>query len=227
MIRILVIDDAEAPEFLEDMCRGIQGGYRVPVFAKHINPSKFLSGDGAEQEVAALMDEVRLVASECWDVVIIDIRLREIARPEDELLEISLAIAEKFRSENRAAIVLLYSGNLSKGIPKLIERDASSKKSGSEKVLKRIFLAGIAGFIERDQIRNEVYSVLEEPPLLLRADRLLTVNSKLAVNVEESEFKGKSFGDLATALRRQDFLGKRVAQLVTELGVASLVDLNK
>ena len=183
--------------------------------------------DGAEQEVAALMDEVRLVASECWDVVIIDIRLREIARPEDELLEISLAIAEKFRSENRAAIVLLYSGNLSKGIPKLIERDASSKKSGSEKVLKRIFLAGIAGFIERDQIRNEVYSVLEEPPLLLRADRLLTVNSKLAVNVEESEFKGKSFGDLATALRRQDFLGKRVAQLVTELGVASLVDLNK
>jgi len=52
-------------------------------------------------------------------------------------------------------------------------------------------------------------------------------NSQLMVNVDESEFKGKSFADLATAVRRQDTLGKRVAGLVAEFGVASLVDLNK
>ena len=227
MIRILVIDDADTPEFLDNMCRGIEGGYHVPVRAEHINPSNFLSGDGAEQEVAALLNEIQRRANECWDVVIIDIRLREIDRPEDELLEVSISIAERFRAENRAAIVLLYSGNLSKSIPKLIERDVSSKKSGSEKVLKRVFLAGISGFVERDQIGNEVYSVLEEPPWLLCVDRLLTANSKLTVNVEESEFKEKRFADLATAVRRQDALGRRVAGLVAEFGVASLVDLNK
>lgn len=226
MIRILVIDDADTPEFLDEMCRDIEGGYGVPVHAEHINPTKFLIGDG-QNEVVALLDEVRRRADECWDVVIIDIRLRDVDRPEDELLEVCLSIAETFRSQNRAAIVLIYSGNLSKILGKTIETDASSKKSTSEKMLKRVFLVGLAGFIERDQIGAEVYSVLEEPPWLLRADRLLTANCKLTVNVEESEFKGKSFGDLATALRRQDSLGKRVAELVTDLGVACLADLNK
>jgi hypothetical protein len=78
-----------------------------------------------------------------------------------------------------------------------------------------------------DVLGAEVYSVLEEPPWLLRVDRLLTANSKLMVNVEESEFKEKSFADLAAAVRRQDSLGKHVAGLVAEFGVASLVDLNK
>ncbi len=226
MIRILVIDDAETPEFLDGMRRDIEGGYRVPVFFEHINPSKFLTGDG-QNEVVALRDEIRRRADECWDVVIIDIRLRDIERPEDELLEVCLSIVETFRSQNHAAIVLIYSGNLSKILGKTIQADTSSKKSTSEKMLKRVFLVGLAGFIERDQIGAEVFSVLEEPPWLLRADRLLTENSKLTVNVEESEFTGKTFEDLASALRRQDTLGKRVAKLVTELGVASLVDLNK
>src|SRR4051794_35349419 len=116
MIRILVIDDAESPEFLEHMCREISAIYREEVSSQHINPSKFLSGDGADEEVRALLSEVQRCAEECWDVVIIDIRLREVDRPEDELLEVSLSIAETFRVLNHAAIVLLYSGNLSKSI---------------------------------------------------------------------------------------------------------------
>lgn len=226
MIRILVIDDAETPEFLDDMCRDIQGGYDVPVHVEHINPTKFLTGDG-EGEVVSLLKEIQQRANECWDVVIIDVRLRDIDRPEDELLDVCLSIAETFRTENRAAIVLIYSGNLSKILGKTIEKDTSSRKSSAEKLLKRIFPTGLASFVERDQIGAEVYSVLEEPPWLLRVDRLLTANSKLVVNVEESEFKDKSFADLAVALRRQDNLGKRVAGLIAEFGIASLVDLNK
>src|SRR4051812_43758614 len=97
MIRILVIDDAETPEFLDDMCRNIKGGYGVDVTTEHINPSRYLSGRGADEELEGLLSEVQMRAAESWDVVIIDIRLREIARPEDELLEISLSIAEKLR----------------------------------------------------------------------------------------------------------------------------------
>ena len=162
MIRILVIDDAETPEFLDSMSREIEGGYRDRVYVEHINPTKFLTGEG-EKEVVALLDEIRRRADECWDVVIIDIRLRDIDRPEDELLEVCLSVAEAFRAQNRASIVLIYSGNLSKIIGKTIESDASSKKSNSEKLLKRVFVAGLAGFVERDQIGAEVYSVLEEP----------------------------------------------------------------
>jgi len=152
MIRILVIDDAETPEFLDDMCREIEGGYGVSVLAEHINPTKFLTGEG-EREVEALLGEIRRRADECWDVVIVDIRLRDVDRPEDELLEVCLSIAETFRAQNRAAILLIYSGNLSKILGRTIESDASSKKSGSEKLLKRVFLAGLAGFVERDKIR--------------------------------------------------------------------------
>jgi hypothetical protein len=227
MIRILIVDDAESPEFLEKLRRDIEGGHEASVELRHINPAEFLSEHGAEAEIGALLDEIEKCANESWDVMISDIRLHEIARPEDELLEVSLSIAERFRVRNRTAIILLYSGNLSKSIPKLIQRDESSRKTGSEKVLKRIFVAGISGFVERDQIGNEVYSALEEPPWLLRVDRLLNANSNLTVNVKESEFKGKKFVDLAAAVRKQDGLGKRVAELVAEFGVASLVDLNK
>lgn len=226
MIRILVIDDAETPEFLDDMCRDIEGGYHTSVSAEHINPSKFLTGDG-EKEVVALLGEIERRSRECWDVVIVDIRLREVSRPEDELLEVSLSIVEKFRAQNHAAIMLIYSGNLSKTLKKAIDGDVSSKKTSSEKLLKRIFLTSLAGFVERDQIAAEVYSVLEDPPWLLRVDRILTANSKLVVNVEESEFKDKSFFDLAMDVRCQNRRGKYIADLVAQFGVASLVDLSR
>lgn len=226
MIRILVIDDAETPEFLEGMAREIAGGFRTNVDHHHLNPASAFQGGDADAETAKLIANVGVCAAEFWDLALIDINLNDLDRPEAERLDLSLSIAETFREHNKAAVVMLYSGTLAKHIPKLIQEDGSSQKKDSEKALKRIFEAGIAGFVPRDELRQRVYSALEEPPPLLAIDRLLTRNSALSCKVEESEFRGRSFLELAAAVRRHDKLGKRVAELVVEFGIANLVELN-
>jgi hypothetical protein len=227
MIRILVIDDVETPDSLARLAREIEGSYRTSVEIHPLNPVEFISGNDEARERASFLQTVTSRASEFWHIALIDLNLAEVEMEEPERLELPLSIVEAFRESNRAAMVILYSGTLAKHIPKLIAEDSKSAKQDSERVLKRIFLSGIVGFVPRDEIGNYVYASLDEPPWLLRVDRLLTANSKLAVNVEESEFKEKHFADLASSVRRQDKLGRRVAGLVAEFGVASLVDLNK
>ena len=227
MIRILIIDDVEMQDSIAQLEREIEGSYRTSVDIQHINPVEHISGQDGARERDAFMRVVSSRASEFWDTVLIDLNLGEVEMEEAERLEFPLSIVEAFRDVNRAATVIFYSGTLAKHIPKLIAEDSKSAKQDSERVLRRIFLSGVMAFISRDEIGIYVRTSLDEPPWLLRVDRLLTINSNLAVNVEESEFKGKRFVDLATAVRRQDALGKHVAGLVAEFGVASLVDLNK
>ncbi len=227
MIRILVIDDVETPDSLARLAREIEGSFQTTVEIQFLNPAEFISSGDEAREHTAFLQTVKSRAAEFWDVAIIDLNLAEVEMEEGERLELPLSIVEAFRENNRAAVVILYSGTLAKHIPKLIAEDTKSAKQDAERVLKRIFLSGVVGFVPRDEIGNYVYASLDEPPWLLRVDRLLTSNSKLTVNVEESEFKQKSFADLAASVRRQDKLGSRVAGLVAEFGVASLVDLNK
>ena len=223
----MVIDDVETPDSLARLAREIEGSYQTSVEIHHLNPVQFISGNDEARERAAFLQTVASRASEFWDIALIDLNLAEVEMEDAERLELPLSIVEAFREGNRAAMVILYSGTLAKHIPKLIAEDSKSAKQDSERVLKRIFLSGIVGFVPRDEIGNYVYASLDEPAWLLRVDRLLTANSKLTVNVEESEFKEKGFADLASSVRRQDKLGRRIAGLVAEFGVASLVDLNK
>lgn len=227
MIRILVIDDVEMPDSLARLKREIEGGFHTAVDIHPLNPAEFILGKNEDQERSAFLKMVTSCANEFWDVALIDLNLAEVEMEEAERLDLPLAIVEAFRENNRAAMVILYSGTLAKHIPRLIAEDTKSAKQDAERVLKRIFLSGIVGFVPRDEIGNYVSASLDEPPWLLRVDRLLTSHSNLVVNVEESEFKEKRFADLASCVRRQDNLGKRVAGLVAEFGVASLVDLNK
>lgn len=227
MIRILVIDDVETPDSLAQLERVIQGGYNTAAEIKHLNPVDFISGKDEVTERAKFLQQVSARASEFWDVALVDLNLGDVELEDADRLELPLSIVEAFRESNRAAMVFFYSGTLAKHIPKLITEDSKSAKQDSERVLRRIFLSGVLGFVPRDEISNYVYASLGEPPWLLRLDRLLTVNGKLTTTVEESEFKGKSFADLAASVRRQDAVGRRVSGLVAEFGVASLVDLNK
>jgi hypothetical protein len=227
MIRILVIDDIEAPDSLAKLKREIEGSYRTPVEIQHINPVKYISGRVGAPARDSFLRMVGSLASEFWDIALIDLNLGEVEIEEAERLELPLSIAEAFRESNRAAMVIFYSGTLAKHIPKLISEDTKSAKQDAERVLKRIFLSGVVGFVPRDEIGNYVYSSLDEPPWLLRVDRLLTNYSAYAIAGEETEFRGKSFADLAIAARRQDELGKRVSGVIAEFGVASLVDLNR
>jgi hypothetical protein len=227
MIRILVIDDVETPDSLRKLEREIEGSYKTAVKIEHINPVDYILGKNEAQERDQFLQTLRSRASEFWDIALIDLNLGEIEMEEADRLELPLLIVEAFRESNRSAMVIFYSGTLAKHIPKLITEDTKSAKQEAERILKRIFLSGAMGFVPRDEIGNYVYSSLDEPPWLLRVDRLLTNYSGYAIAGEETEFKGMSFTDLAIAARRQDKLGRRISELVAEFGVSSLVDLNK
>lgn len=222
MIRILVIDDIEKPEFINDMAREVADGFGDDVDIKHMNPVATFKGGNHQDEIAMFLEELRARATEFWDVAIIDIHLHDVKLPNEERLHLSLRIAEVFREVNHSAITILYSGTLEEHIKKLLGGDRPA-----EPALKKIFRAEIAAFVPRRTIGLEVLSALDMPPSLLRVDRLLMKHASCVVGVGESEFKGKSFAELATAVRRQDKLGRHVSDLVAEFGVASLVDFNK
>lgn len=222
MIRILIVDDAQKPEFIEAMCREISAGRDgISVEPMHLNPVDLMGNGVQKGALEALLDWVAQSSQEFWDVVIIDINLADVNLPEDQRLHLSLSIAEKVRETNRAATVILYSGTLSDHVDKLLKGNMPAEAS-----LKRIFRGEISAFVPRRRIEAEVAIALENPSWLLRIDRLLMRHSTLVVGPEEAEFEGRSFADLAKLVRRQDRDGQRIAQLAAEHGIAAFTDLN-
>jgi hypothetical protein len=51
-------------------------------------------------------------------------------------------------------------------------------------------------------------------------------HATLVVGPEEAAFKGRSFSNLAMAVRRQDDDGQKIAELTAEHGIACFADLN-
>lgn len=222
MIRILIVDDAQKPDFIEAMCREIRAGRDdFPVEPLHLNPVNLLGNPGEKRVLDALLDKVAQAAQEFWDVVIIDVNLAEVNLPEDQRLHLPLSIAEKVRETNRSATVILYSGTLSDHVDKLLKGDMPA-----EAALKRIFRGEISAFVPRRRIEAEVAIAVDNPSWLLRIDRLLMQHSTLVVVPEEAEFKGRNFADLARSVRRQDHDGQRITQLAAEHGIAAFTDLN-
>ena len=222
MIKILIVDDAQKPDFIEAMCREISAGRDgISVEPTHLNPVNLMESAVQKRALEALLDKVAQFAQEFWDVVIIDINLAEVNLPEDQRLHLSLSIAEKVRETNRAATVILYSGTLTDHVDKLLKGDMPA-----EAALKRIFRGEISAFVPRRRIEAEVAIALENPSWLLRIDRLLMLHSTLIVSPEEAEFKGRRFADLAKSVRRQDRDGQRITQLAAEYGIAAFTDLN-
>lgn len=222
MIRILIIDDAQNPDFIERMCREIQAGDdSVLVEPLHLNPVNIIGKSELPGSLNVLLDTIAESSQEFWDVIIIDLNLAEVNLPEDQRILLPLLIAEKVRETNNAAKVILYSGTLSDHVDKLLRGEMPA-----ESALKRIFRSDISSFVSRRRIEAEAALAVSNPPWLLRIDRLLMRYSTLAVGPEESEFHGRKFADLARAVRRQDLEGQRITQLAAEHGIAALADLN-
>jgi hypothetical protein len=222
MIRILIIDDLPSPEFVEEMKRTIAGSFDAEdVETRHLNPVDLLAGNSNREALGALLDAIATVANEFWDVVIIDVNLAEVSLPEDQRLDLSLLIAARIREANRSATVMLYSGTLSDHVRKLLGGAVPA-----EAALKKIFKGGISQFVRRDMVVREVLSAVDDPSWLLRVDRLLMKYATMVVGPEEAEFKGRSFAELAQAVRRQDHDGQKITQLTAEYGVSCFADLS-
>ena len=222
MIRILIVDDLQKPDFIGEMKQTIEGSFIGEVVdPKHINPVDLLVGGSNKEALASLLQAIELAAQEFWDVVIIDVNLAEVNLPENQRLDLSLLIAERIREANHAATVMLYSGTLADHVKKLLGGNAPA-----EAALKKIFKGGISQFVRRDMVVREVLSAVDNPSWLLRVDRLLMKHETIIVAPEEAEFKGRSFADLAMAVRRQDKDGQKITQLTAEYGVGCFADLN-
>ena len=222
MIRILIIDDLPEPTFIEQMKQTIEGSFSGEIVeAKHVNPVTLLAGGTNKESLDSLLVAIQNEAKEFWDVVIIDVNLAEVKLPEDQRLDLSLIIAERIRETNHSATIMLYSGTLSDHVQKLLGGAVPP-----EAALKKIFKGGISQFVRRDMVAREVLSAVDNPSWLLRVDRLLMKHAGIVVGPEEAEFKGRSFAELAMAVRRQDHDGQKITQLTAEFGVACFADLN-
>lgn len=221
MIRILVVDDLENPEFIPALRQEIENETGQQVEAVHLNPTHAFTGRDTVTELKAFVRKVEAKAAEFWDVALIDVNLNDVNLPKLKKLHLALTIAGHFHDVNKAAVMLLYSGTLSEHVKELLGNDEPA-----EAALKRIYRSGIAAFVPRSSIRLQVTESLSSPPFLLRVDRALMERSAYVVKSELSEFAGKSLGQLATSVRTQDRTGMRFVSLITEHGVAALLDLN-
>jgi hypothetical protein len=226
MIRILIIDDTNSPDFVEEMRRDVSGQFtNTDVQIVSINPVTILDveGEGHQVALAKFLNQIKQLACEFWDVTIIDLNLADVKLPEPEKIQLPISIAESFRENNHAATVIIYSGTLSDHVQNLLNGRGDIP---SEFALKKIFRAEIANFFPRRRIIPEVLSALDNPSWLLRVDRLLMKYAPMVVGPEEADFKGCTFSSLAALVRRQDHDGQKITQLTAEYGIACFADLN-
>lgn len=220
MRRFLIVDD-EVLAFDDDL-RSENKVDGIPADVVHINPTDYFNSGNSKGDVVVnmLLEEVRERSAEFWDVVAIDLNLGDPYHEEFRNKEICLRVAEKVREQNRSAIVFLYSGTLAKFINDILASGASDTQ------LRRIFQANVENFVPRNRIASQVTAAVDDPSWILRVDRMLMQLAHLNVTPEEAEFSGRSFGDLAVAVRRQDKDGQRVIELVSEYGISAFTDLN-
>src|ERR1035437_8805389 len=100
MIRILVIDDVETPDSLAKLEREIAGSFRTSVDIKHLNPVDYIRGRDEARERESLLQKVAALATEFWDIALVDLGGRRIIKKETDLLELPLPIVEAFRGRN-------------------------------------------------------------------------------------------------------------------------------
>lgn len=222
MIRILIIDDAQKPEFIDHLSDEVKGSMGMDVHAEHLNPTEFFKGQNQVTELAGLLKKVAQCATEFWDVALIDVNLHEVNIAKAEKLHLSLSIADKFRETNKAAIVILYSGTLSDHVKELLE-----EPKVAESAMKKIFRTDIAAFSPRNRVALEVIQRLSAPSFILTIDRALVADPGFQISAAEAEFTGKTFGQLAASVRCQDHIGVRLTSLVAQHGIAAIVDLSK
>lgn len=221
MRRFLIIDDEVELAFEDELKsdNAIEGSEAV---VTHINPNDFIkAGGNSESIVKKLLTSVSTASEQFWDVVAIDLNLGDFGyKNKHKNSEVCLRVAETVREQNQSAAIFLYSGTLAKFIEAILNDGASDTQ------LRRIFQADVRNFVPRNRIASQITAAVDEPSWILRVDRSLAQLGHLTITPEEAEFNGRSFEDLAAAVRRQDNDGQRLVELVSEYGISAFTDLN-
>jgi hypothetical protein len=220
MRRFLIVDDVEL-SFDDELSSDNQVD-GVPAEVVHLNPNDYIQvGGDSESIVKEFLNVVTERSAEFWDAIAIDLNLGDFGfEDQHRNREVCLRVAEAVREQNRAATLFLYSGTLADYIRDILNEGASDTQ------LRRIFQAEVQNFVQRNRIAPQVTAAVDEPSWILRVERSFMKLSHLKVTPEEAEFSGRSFKDLAAAVRRQDEDGQRLVELVSEYGISAFSDLN-
>lgn len=223
MIRILIVDDLEKPEFIGQLQSDVKESTGSEVHTEHLNPTLSFQGGNSTTELKAFLRLVEEKAAEFWDIVLVDVNLNDVKLVgKKDKLHLALAVANHVRETNKSAIVILYSGTLSDHVKELLNVDEPA-----ETALKRIYRTDIAAFTKRNAVTLQVIQCLTSPPFVLTVERALVENPTFLISDQEAEFKGKTLGQLAEAVRKQDRVGVRLVSLVAQHGVAAILDLSR
>ena len=223
MIKILVIDDA-LEGILDSLRRDIAGVFQDEVEIKHINPLDHIARNGGV-DTSELLNVIARETDQFLDLILIDINLYDDDVPEVTRISLFLDIVVRIREVNKSAMVILYTGTLAMQITKLLNQ-RSRGDNAVEQTLRKIFYSGVHRFVSRNHLGEASITALQEPPLILRVDRLLCKTPTLRCRSEESELSGKDFEQLAREVRNQSELGKRLSEIILKHGVSAVADLN-
>ena len=216
-VRILVVDDISGANPFSATKLAVEAEFGG-VELIHFNPTEYSDND-------KLLSAVQEQAKQYWDVILVDINLRD-DRDEGKQIELSLTVIERVRTENSVTALFLFSGTLVKEIQKAIKSDETTKKKQPEILIKRLLDADIDNFVSRSDLTNAILEALRIPSAALQIDRLLMENASLVSKCKEGIFDGKSFSDLACSIRSNDDRGQELLSLIVNYGVASILDLN-
>jgi len=222
--RLLVIDDSDESVVWEAMEREISSQLSISNHATtvrlehvHLNPNDYFTEGDYTDVITKIKTVVTTYAQEYWDIILIDMNLYGAEAKDNDLVELPLSIAEVIREKNKSAVIIFYSGTA---------EDFINRVGKNEKNLRRLFAVNIPYIISRNNRKLLILRILQDRPIALLADRLLTENEMLYASNAIPEFNGISFGELAKSVRLQSDLGKRLTKLIVELGVASILDLS-
>lgn len=231
-LRILVIDDEEqflasiSPKLIDGLA---ENPWQAPVEVYPLHSDLY-------PNPAALIAQVVSLAAQRWDAFLVDVNLYG-PKPKDiSELMLPIDLVRAFRTKNQSAIALVFSGNIQDHLRQVFAAQAEGEMKGVkgqvERHVRSIIGLGIVDFSAKNKVADDTIGHLLRPPWLLRLEReflqtpSLVVDASTLIRLGLPKGNGRvTFAGLAELLRRPGTEGERVAQVVSEFGVAALADL--
>lgn len=225
--RILVIDDKDQETILEELHSKLDKDFDLHAVGIRTSKPIYRQKDKNKLDIEKLKLEIETAYdSEGWfELVLTDFDLNEEGNVD------GLDVVEYIKSVRPSAPVMMYSGNFSKAIKKVINKEGTLTDDEVVKAVTKLVDYNIIKFIERTEYKKEAVDYLKgDKEISLRGEflSLLKEHKDLIFNSCYPDFKGKSFGEIAKIIeshsdaRSEEWLSALIKQTI-----AYLVQINK
>lgn len=225
--RILVIDDKDQENILEVIHARLDKDFDLHTVGIRTSKPEYRKTGTNKLDIEKLEQEIDAAyESECWfELVLTDFDLNE------EGYVDGLDVVEYIKSGRPAAPIMMYSGNFSKAIRKVVNKEGTLTDEEVVKAVTKLVDYNIIQFIERTEYKEEAIKYLKgDKEISLRGEFLLLLkeHKDLVFNSCYPDFKGKTFEEIAKMIethldaRSEEWLSALIKQTI-----AYLVQINK